>query len=106
MTDVIEIEAHVHTVVVEQPSSESSVLIEEISGAVVVDGEVLVDGGGAVEVADGPVEAVEIVEGSEVQVVEVEGARGLDGAPGPQGPAGENPDEIPDMTLIFENGLI
>lgn len=34
------------------------------------------------------------------------GARGPEGPPGPPGPVGNLDENLPDLTLLFENGLI
>lgn len=39
-------------------------------------------------------------------VVPVTGPPGHDGAPGAPGTPGTEPEDLPDLTLIFENGLI
>lgn len=107
MSVVVEIESPVYSVVIEQPASESSVLVEVVEGQVVdVDGNELGGGATDVEVYDRAPSSVEVVQGPALEVVEVEGQRGADGAPGAPGPPGESPGDIPDMTLIFENGLI
>jgi hypothetical protein len=106
MTEVIEIESVVHTVVVEGDPSPTSVLVEVFEGQAVVDGSTVGDAVGSVEVTGGSVDAVEIFAGVDLEVVEVAGQSGAQGPAGPQGPPGQNPDDIPSMTLIFENGLI
>jgi hypothetical protein len=107
MSEVVEIESPVYSVVIEQPATESSVLVEVVEGQVVdVDGEPVGSPGADVELYDRSPGSVEVVEGPSLEVVEIEGERGLPGPQGPPGAPGENPEDIPDMTLIFENGLI
>jgi hypothetical protein len=107
MSEVVEIESPVYSVVIEQPVPESSVLVEVVEGQVVdVDGELVGSAGVDVELYDRAPSSVEVVQGPALEVVEVEGQRGLPGPEGPPGAPGENPEDIPDMTLIFENGLI
>lgn len=107
MSEVVEIESPVHSVVIEQPVTESSVLVEVVDGQVVdVDGEPVGGGSTDVELYDRSPGVLEVVQGPALEVVEVEGQRGAIGPAGPPGAPGENPDDIPDMSLIFENGLI
>lgn len=50
-----------------------------------------------------PAPAVEVID---AYMTGPAGPVGAPGAPGPPGPAGSIDEDLPDMTLIFENGLI
>lgn len=106
MTEVVEVTSRSDSVIITGDPS-ASVLVD-VSGGEVAVGDTLVGAvTGSVTITD-PTGTV-VVEGDQpaVQLVEVgiSGPRGEMGAQGPPGPIGDGQD-VPNLTLIFENGLI
>lgn len=106
MSEVVEVASRADTVIVTGDPS-TSVLVDVDRGEVAVGDTLVGTVTGAVTITD-PTGTV-VVEGDQpaVQLVEVgiSGPRGEQGAQGPPGPIGDGQD-VPNLTLVFENGLI
>lgn len=91
MTEVVEVESIVNTIVVEGDSSPSSVVVEVVEGQALVDNEPVGAAVAVVEVVEAPVAAVEIEGVDAPSVIEVDrGTTGPPGSTGPQGPPGKD----------------